>query len=67
MARMDRKVWQIDERNLVKNRCRTFVKSLYGDLGDIGGKRGRVEYLGDVESSIPAEGSKISYHWPQSS
>ena len=43
------KVWQIDERNLVKNRCRTFVKSLYGDLGDIGGKRGRVEYLGDVE------------------
>ena len=43
------KVWQIDERNLVKNRCRAFVKSLYGDLGDIGGKHGRVEYLGDVE------------------
>ena len=43
------KVWRADDRNLVKNRCRTFVKSLYADLGNIDGRSDRAEYLGDVE------------------
>ncbi|WP_292427495.1 phage/plasmid primase, P4 family [Methanoregula sp.] len=43
------RVWKIDDRSLIKNRCRTFVKSLYADLGDIERKSDRAEYLGDVE------------------
>src|SRR5208337_2013180 len=42
------KVWKVDERNIIKNRCRTFVKSLYADLGGVEGKNSRAEYLSDV-------------------
>lgn len=43
------KVWRPDERNIVKNRCRNFVKSLYADLGSIDGKGDRASYLSDIE------------------
>jgi putative DNA primase/helicase len=43
------RVWKVDERNSIKNRCRNFVKSLYADLSGIGGKHDRNEYLSDVE------------------
>jgi len=43
------KVWDHDGRNLIKNQCRSFVKTLYADLAGITDKSERSAYLADIE------------------
>lgn len=43
------KIWKIDERNIIQNKCWKFVKGLYADIGKYQSRGERNDYLSDVE------------------